>query len=108
MSDFAAWLVDLVKSIFVFLWDFTQDLVISMFGALLDALAAVIGLLVLPCFATVSAGANGLQQAFNTIAAQSPTMMWFLHQLPLQQGLGMLACAVIFLLARKLATLFQW
>jgi len=104
MTDFAEWLVGLVKDIVLAMWDFLLDVAINVFDLFLSALVGVFEVIVVPCFMQ-SGSALALAWAFNHI----PGYVWyFAGHLDLSGCFQILACAVTFRLARKFATLFQW
>lgn len=104
MTEFAEWLVSLIKKLFELVWDFLLDLVIALFEFVLLAFVQAFELVVVPCF--MSAGsALSLTSAFN----QVPSYVWFFaHHLDLRGLFAILSCAILFVFARKLLTLFQW
>lgn len=108
MSDFSKWLIDLVKALFDAIWYFLGDVFIYIAEFVLLAVSKTISLIVLPCFASVTASGSALQGAFNSIASLSPIIMYFAQYLYLDQCFAMLSCAIIFVFVRKAVTLFQW
>ena len=101
MSDFAAWLIGLVKDIIKAFWDLVTDIIINVLELLLNAVVAVLGALPEPCCLDT----GSLQVLFNAIP---PDALYFTSKLMLSQCFAILACGVIFRLARKAITLFQW
>lgn len=101
MSDFADWLVALIKKLFTTIWDFVTDLLIALLDLLLTAVLALINALPLPDFLKV----GGLQTLINLI---SPDVWYFASKFKLGECLAMFGAAVAFRLARKAVTLFQW
>lgn len=104
MSDFADWLVGLIKDLFLAIWDFLLDVVLYIFGLFLTAITQTFELIIVPCF--MSAGsALSLTAAFYKV----PGYVWFFAgHLDLTGCFKILSCAIIFVFARKLVTLFQW
>lgn len=104
MSDFADWLVGLIKDLFLAIWDFLLDVVLYIFGLFLTAITQAFELIIVPCF--MSAGsALSLTAAFYKV----PGYVWFFAgHLDLTGCFKILSCAIIFVFARKLVTLFQW
>lgn len=100
MSDFAAWLFGLVKDLLIAIWDLLTDLFISVLDLVLGALLALLSALPLPSFLT-----SGLQTAFNGIG---PDVWFFASHLRFSECFAVLSAAVVFRLARKAVTLFQW
>lgn len=100
MSEFAAWILELVIEVFKVLWNFITDIVIAVVDLFLTALLAVISALPLPSFLQ-----NGLQGLINAI----PGDVWFFAtHFHLGECLAMFGAAVTFRMARKAVTLFQW
>lgn len=104
MSQFSQWLLNLVKALFQPIWDFLIDVVINLLELLLTALTQAFSLVVVPCFMSVGS-AFSMSAAF----AKVPSFVWFFAgHLDLTGCFKILSCAIIFVFARKLLTLFQW
>lgn len=104
MTAFAEWLVTLIKSLFGVLWSFLIDVAVFLLEQVLLAFSQAFNLIVVPCF--MSAGsALSLAASFNKV----PSYVWFFAgHLDLTGCFKILSCAIIFVFARKLLTLFQW
>lgn len=104
MTEFANWLLGLIKDLFLAVWDFLLDIVLFIFGLFLTAITQAFELIIVPCF--MSAGSVlSLTSAFNHV----PSYIWFFAgHLDLTSCFKILSCAIIFVFARKLVTLFQW
>lgn len=104
MSKLAEWFIGLIKALFQPIWDFLVDLVIGLFELFLTALTQAFSLVVVPCFMSVGS-ALSMSAAF----AKIPSFVWFFAgHLDLTGCFKILSCAIIFVFARKLLTLFQW
>jgi len=104
MSDFADWLVTLVKALFGFVWDFLIDVAVFLLEQVLLAISQTFNLIIVPCFMSVGS-ALSLGAQFNKV----PSYVWFFAgHLDLTGCFKILSCAIIFVFARKLLTLFQW
>jgi len=101
MSDLIAWLLGLVKALFLAVWDFITDMVIAVLELFLNAVAALLTALPVPSF--MSNG--GMQGLFNNLPAD---VMYFAGRLHLGECFAILGAAVLFRLVRKALTLFQW
>lgn len=100
MTDFANWLLGLIKDLLQDAWDLLTDLFISLLDALLQALLTLINAIPLPQFLM-----DGLSNIFSNI---SPDVWYFASHFKFGQCFAVLGAAVAFRLARKLLTLFQW
>lgn len=101
MTEFSKWFLELIKSIVTALWDFIQDIFISVVDLFLTALLVVLNALPLPSFLR----AGGLQSLLTAI----PADVWFFaSHFRLGECMAMFGAAITFRLARKAATLFQW
>jgi hypothetical protein len=104
LTEFAEWLIALIKQLFGFVWDFVIDLFISALELVLLAFAQAFQYVVVPCFMSANS-ALSLSSAFNHV----PSYIWFFaSHLDLRGLFGILSCAILFVFARKLLTLFQW
>lgn len=101
MSEFAEWLVGLVKEFIKAIWDFFTDIAISIVDGILTALLGLINLIGVPGFM----GTGGFQTLFNAIPAD---VLYFISGFRLGECFAILGAAVAFRLARKAVTLFQW
>lgn len=104
MTEFAEWLVSLIKKLFENIWDFILDLLIAILELVLLAFVQAFELIVVPCF--MAAGSSlSLTNALSNI----PSYIWyFAYHLDLRGLFAILSCAILFVFARKLLTLFQW
>lgn len=101
MSEFAKWLLSLVKALLEPIWNWITDLFISLAEMVLTAFAAIIKAIPAPSFLS----SNGLGAAF----AQIPSEVWyFASHFKFGPCLAVLGAAVAFRLTRKLVTLGQW
>lgn len=101
MSEFAKWLLGLVKALLEPLWNWVTDLFIAIAEMVLTGLAGLIKAIPAPAFLS----SNGLSSAF----AQIPPEVWyFATHFKFGACLAVLAAAVAFRLTRKLVTLGQW
>ena len=101
MTDFAAWILSLVRKLFESIWDFLNDLFISLVSAVLDAISILILSIPAPSFIQGSS----LQTLFNGI---TPDVWYFAQYFRLGECLAMFGAAISFRLLRKLVTLGQW
>lgn len=101
MTEFANWLLQLVKDLFVSIWDFFLDLAIETASLIFQALVAIISAIPVPSFLS----SNSLSLAFASIP---PEVWFFAGHFKFAECLAILAAAVAFRLLRKLATLGQW
>lgn len=99
MSDFAAWLVGLVKDLLKAVWDIVVDLAIEIVDLVLAALLVVVSALPVPSFT------GGFANALSGI---SPGVWFFASHFRIGECLAVLGAAFAFRLARKAVTLFQW
>lgn len=100
MSDFANWLLGLVKDVFAAVWDFVADAFINMLELLLQGLLAVVSAIPVPSFMQ-----SGLS---NSLGQISGDVWFFASHFRLSECLAILGAAVGFRLLRKFVTLFQW
>jgi len=100
MSDFAAWLFQLVKDWLEAFWNFLTDIFISILELLLQAVLALFSAIPVPAFMT-----GGFSSALSAI---SPDVWYFASHFKIGQCMAILGAAVAFRLARKALTLFQW
>lgn len=100
MTEFSKWLLGLIKDLFLAIWDFITDLFISLVDLLLTALLALITAIPVPSFMT-----GGLSQLIGGIGNDA---LYFVSNLRLTECFVVLGSAVVFRLARKALTLFQW
>ena len=101
MSDFVNWLLGLVKSLFLALWDLIADVFIAVFGWLLDIVAYIINHIPVPDFLS----AYSIQILFQPI---HPTILYFAQFFNFPMCFGLISAGVAFRLTRKFLTLFQW
>ncbi|MDR1996480.1 hypothetical protein [Azonexus sp.] len=100
MSDFANWLLVLIKYLFTAVWDFLVDIVVELVDLILTAFLALISAIPVPSFASGGLG---------SILAGIPSDVWFFAgNFRLAECFAILGAAMSFRLARKVLTLFQW
>lgn len=100
LIDFAKWIIDLVKALFLAVTDFIKDIFVTLAEIVFQALLAIIQAIPVPQFAS-----TGLSSTL----AQIPSDVWFFaSHLKFTQCFAILSAAFAFRLARKVATLFQW
>ena len=105
MTDFASWIVGLIKALFVAVWDFLGDIIVWCLSQILTAITQAFSVIVVPCFMSLSGGNGGLSHYL----AQIPSYIWFFaSHLNIAGVFSIFSCAIIFVLTRKLITLFQW
>lgn len=100
MTDFAVWLLELVKQLFIDAATFIKDVFINILESVLQAVLALIAAIPAPTFMT-----GGLQSALNGIGGDA---WYFLGHFRLTEAFAILGAAVAFRLVRKAVTLFQW
>lgn len=100
MTEFANWLLGLVKDFFTAIWDFVADAFINIFELLLNGLLAVLTAVPIPSFMQ-----TGLSSAMGQISGD---VWYFASHFRLAECLAILGAAVAFRLLRKVVTLFQW
>lgn len=100
MTEFANWLLGLVKDFFTAIWDFVSDAFINVLELLLQGMLTLITAIPAPTFMT-----GGLGTAMNQI---SPDVWFFASHFRLGECLAIFGAAVLFRLTRKVLTLFQW
>jgi len=100
MSDFAEWVLELVKKLVQPAWDFFTDFLIATLALVLKAVVALIALL---------PGFDGLSGGLQTFYGSLPSgIAYCLAQMGMPTVLAMIGSAFAFRLARKIFTLFQW
>lgn len=100
MTDFAKWLLGLIKALFQPIGEFLTDLAISILEGILTALGGIIAALPAPSFATA-----GIQSTLNAI----PGDVWFFaSHFQIGACFAVLGAGFSFRMLRKAATLFQW
>lgn len=100
MTDFAYWLLDLVKKLLGYIIDIAKDVFIAIVKLVLDLFGELIAAIPAPDFAT--GGFSTVLQAID------PAVWYFAGRLNLSACFGVLASAFAFRMARKIVTLFQW
>ena len=100
MTDFATWLLDLIKALFKAGLDFLKDVFIAIVKMVLGLIGDVIAAIPTPEFTT-----NSLGSMFSKL---DPMVLYFVSHLNLTACFGVLAAAFAFRMARKVVTLFQW
>ena len=100
MSDFAQWVLDLVKKLFDPIWNFLTDFLVATLEALLKVLTTLIAQI---------PGFEGLQGGLQSVYGQLPSgVAYCLDQMGLPAVLAVIGTAFVFRLTRKIVTLFQW
>lgn len=100
MTDFAKWVLDLVKALFLAVWNFVLDAFIAVVDLLLQAFATLIAAIPVPSFASTGLG---------PLLASIPGDVWFFAgHFRLTECFAVLGLGATFRLTRKVATLFQW
>ena len=100
LSEFTAWLLDLVKAAFTALWSFVVDAFIGLVELLVGAIVGLISLIPVPAFLS-----GGLQSLFGQL---DPGIVYLLSASGLPAALAILGTGYAFRLVRKVVTLFQW
>lgn len=100
MTDFAKWLLDLVKALFEPIWNFILDIAVEVLDLIFKAFAAIITAIPVPSFATSGLG---------PLLASIPGDVWFYAgHFRIGECFAVLGVGAAFRLTRKFATLFQW
>lgn len=100
MTEFANWLLGLVKDAIKAAWDFVADAFINILDLLLQGVVSVITAIPVP---------NFLQSGLSGTMSQISSDVWFFaSHFRLGECLAILGAAVVFRLTRKVLTLFQW
>lgn len=100
MTDFANWLLGLIRSILTAIWDLVLDAAINIFDLVLTALATIIAAIPVPGFASAGLG---------PLLASIPADVWFFAgHFRLTECFAVLGAGATFRLTRKMITLFQW
>lgn len=102
LSNLSAWLVDLVKSVFLALVEFFHDAALWVFDGVLSALSGLIAAIPVPAF--LAGGVN----VGSMLSGMPPFTLFVLNQLNLGPCLAVIGAGVTFRLIRKFTTLFQW
>lgn len=100
MTDFANWLLGIIKAAFTAIFDLITDVLIALLDLILKALLSILQALPAPSFAN-----GGLDAALSAIPAE---VWYFAGQLNLPACFTVLGAGFAFRMARKAATLFQW
>jgi len=100
MTEFANWLLGLVKDFFTAIWDFVADALINALELLLQGIVTVFTAIPVPAFMS-----SGLGTAMGQISGD---VWFFASHFRLGECLAILGAAVVFRLLRKAVTLFQW
>lgn len=99
MSEFANWLLGLLKDLLKALWDFITDILIEVLDLILVAVLALIAAIPAPAF-VANFGA--------TLAGIDAGVWFFASHFRLAECFAVLGAGFAFRLARKAMTLFQW
>lgn len=100
MTDFAVWLLQLVKDLFSAVWDFVADAFVNVLELMLQGILTVLTAIPVPSFMS-----SGLSSAMGQISGD---VWYFASHFRLGECLTILGAAVVFRLTRKALTLFQW
>lgn len=100
MTEFANWLLGLVKDFFTAIWDFVADAFINVLELLLQGVLVLITAIPVPSFMS-----SGLGSAMGQIGGD---VWFFAGHFRLGECLAILGAAVLFRLTRKALTLGQW
>lgn len=100
LIEFAKWILGLVKELINVAVDFVLDVAIKLVDLFLQGILSLIRAIPVPDFMQ-----TGLGALFQVL----PSEVWFFAQyLHFPECFAVLSAAVLFRLARKAATLFQW
>lgn len=102
LEQITTWLVDLVKDVFLAVWDFLGDAVVFVLSGVLDPIGAWISGLSVPAFLS-----NGLNIG-SLLSGLPPFALYVASQTRIGEAMGIISAAVGFYLVRKLVTLGQW
>lgn len=100
LNDFTTWLLELVKKVFLAVWDFLSDLFVSILSTVLDAFVALIVSIPLPGWLT-----GGLAETFG---AMDSGVIYIVTACGLPAALSIVGGGYAFRMLRKIFTLFQW
>lgn len=100
MSDFANWLLGVIKEIFKALWDWVTDAMVWAVDEVLKAVVTLVSAIPAPSFMS-----SGLSGAMGQISSD---VWFFASHFRLAECLAILGAAFAFRLVRKAVTLFQW
>lgn len=101
LTDLTKWFLDLVKAVFVALGTFVYDIAVSIFGALLDVISAIVNAFPAPGFMTT----YSLSALFTGFGAD---LLWFLSMFEIPAAFAIVGSGWAFRLGRKALTLGQW
>jgi hypothetical protein len=102
MGEFATWLVGLIKTLFLAVWNFIVDIFVNIVELVLVAVHSLISLIPSPSFISQS---DWLAQLLSPLP---PFALFLVSQLHIPEALAIVGTGVMFNLARKLVTLGQW
>lgn len=102
LDGLVTWLIDLVKSIFIAIWDFIKDIFLAILDGILIVVASLLAALPSPSFISQSDWLAAL------LSPLPPFALFVIGNLRIPEALAIIASGVSFRLLRKLATLFQW
>jgi len=100
ISDFAAWLLSIVVSIFTAFFTLLGDVLIWLIDQLLAGLIWLLGYITVPQFIT-----DGINAFWLPL---DDTLTYFLSAAGVIPALAMIGVGYLFRLTRKVLTLFQW
>jgi hypothetical protein len=95
-NDYLDWCLEVLKEILLLI----KDLSLDIFELMVNGVVFAIGLITPPEFL-----ANGVN---TLVAAIPPSIIYFLGQSGLSEGLAIYGSGIMFRLARKIYTLGQW
>jgi len=101
IEAFVNWLFQLFLEVFTALWDIITDLAVSIFGAVLDAIAGAIAAIPAPDFLSE----NSIGSLVNMLPDY---VMYFVGAMKIGEGLAILGAGFAFRMLRKALTLGQW
>lgn len=103
LTEFTTWLAEQIRAFFDAFNALLQDILVFAVEAVFEVVALAVELLstMLP---------EGLQGVTicGLLAQGGPTVQWAVTTFKVPEGMTVIAAAVVFRLARKLLTLFQW
>ncbi len=102
IADFTAWLLGLVKAVFLALVTWVHDAALWAFDGILAGIAALITAIPAPAF--LSNGAN----VGSMLSVMPSFTIYVIQQLNIGACLAVLSAGITFRLLRKAATAFQW
>jgi hypothetical protein len=101
LKSISDWFIQLIKSIFEFLFDLVYDLFAYILKTFLEGVVFIVSSIPVPDFLS----GHALSGMFSAI---DPSIIYFLTALGIPEGLMILSGGYGFRLLRKFVTLFQW